>query len=163
MRISVWPLALLLALAGCGQKHEQSKTVTVNGSNGSVTISGNGEHYAMKSSNGNETVEVNTSGAVSGLPGFVPVFPGAKVQSSVIGSGGNGNGGTIVIETSAPIDAVIGFYRRKTQGEGLGQTMFMQTGGSTMFAAGTGKKTIEVIASTDNGNTRAQVIWSTGQ
>jgi hypothetical protein len=167
MRASMLSLAIVLALAGCDQNHSEasrdSKTVTIAGGNGgTVTISGNGQHYAMKSSNGNQTVEVNTNGSASGLPNFVPVFPGAKVQSSVVGSGGGGNGGSLVIEADAPVGAVIAFYKHKTENEGLGQTMYMQTGGSTLFAAGTGKKAVQIVASADNGGTRAQITWSAG-
>ncbi|HEY1614238.1 MAG TPA: hypothetical protein VGF97_11150 [Rhizomicrobium sp.] len=166
MRMRFLHLACLLVLAGCDQNHhdqsKDAKTVTIEGANGTVTISGNGTHYAVKSSHGSETVEISSNGAVPSLPGFVPVYPGAKVVSSVVGAGGNGKGGTFVIEAGAPVDAVIGFYKGKMKSQGFSETMSLQSGASTMFSSGSGKKSIEVVASASEGGTRAQIVWSGG-
>lgn len=161
MRAYIVPLVCLVALAGCDRNKD--RTVTVSGSNGTVTMSGNGEHFTVKDEKGNQTVEVNANGGgvPSNLPGFVSVYPGASVQSSVVGNGSSGTGGTIVIKTSASIADVIAFYKQKATANGFSETMNMATGGTTMFTAGSkdNKHTIEVIASTSDGATQAQVIW----
>ena len=164
MRGTISVLACVLAVAGCGRNQDQQHSVTVNGSGGSMTVSGNGEHFTVKDANGRQTVDVNTEGGVtpSNLPEFVPIFPGAKVQSSVVGAGNGGNGGTIVIETNASVGDLIAFYKQKTAASGFSETMNMNSGGTTMFTAGSSdkKRTIEVVASTSGGATHAQIIWS---
>jgi hypothetical protein len=57
---------------------------------------------------------------------------------------------------------VIAFYKRKTAGSGFTETMNMASAGTTMFTTTSGdkKKTVEVIASTSNGATHAQIVWS---
>src|ERR1041385_370235 len=88
-------------LAGCDQK--EGANVTVKDKNGDVTISANGQHFTMKANDGSHSevtisgsgghftmhagdgksvVDINASGGVDvggKLPGFVSVYPGAKV------------------------------------------------------------------------------------
>lgn len=163
MRAYLLPLACVLVLAGCDrQKNEH--TVTISGSNGAtVTMSGNNEHFTVKDANGNATVDVNSSGgaAPSNLPAYVSVYPGAKVQSSVVGSGTTGTGGSIAIQASASIADVLAFYKKQAASAGFAETMNLQTGGTTMFTAASkdSKKSIQVIASSADGGTHAQITW----
>lgn len=162
MRSYILPLLCVVALAGCDRNKEE-KTVTVaGGSGGTMTVSGNGEHFSVKDANGKAVVDVNANGvAATNLPAFAPVYPGAKVTANMSGTGNNGTGGTIVLETSASVADVVAFYKQKSAAAGFGETMNMNTGGTTMFTAGSSdkKKTIAVIASTSNGATHAQITW----
>lgn len=161
MRANLLLLACVVALAGC-DRQKSDHTVTIAGSNGTVSMTGNGEHFAVKDANGNQTMEVNANGGgvPSNLPGFVTVYPGAKVQSSVVGNGANSTGGTIVIQSSACIADIIAYYRRRAASAGFSETMNMSTGETTMFTAGSNnKRSIEVVASTSDGATHAQIIW----
>lgn len=148
MRVYFLSLACLVSLAGCDRNREEQH-VTVSG--GSMSVSGNGAHMSFKDASGQQTVEINSNGgaAPANLPSFVTIYPGAKVQSSVTGSSANGNGGTIVIQTSASIPNLIAYYQKKSAAAGFGETMNMATGGTTMFTAGSkdNKRTIEVVAS----------------
>ncbi|HEY5047927.1 MAG TPA: hypothetical protein VII49_07920 [Rhizomicrobium sp.] len=162
MRAYLIALACLAMLAGC-DRQRQEHTVTIPGNGGTMTVSGNGQNFTVKDANGNQSVTVNSGGvAAAVLPGFVSVFPGAKIDSSVVGVGAKGNGGTVILETSASPADVIAYYKQKSSAAGFGETMNMATGGTTMFTASSkdSKKTVEVVASTSNGATHAQVIWS---
>ncbi len=167
MRVCVLPLAFALALGGCGQNHSQAskqpKTVGVaDSSGGTETISGSSQHDAMKSSNDDESVQVYNNGTTPNLPAFVPVIPGATVKSSVVTSRADGTSGTLIIEANASVDAVTAFYKQKMLGQGFRQATFLESEGSTVFTATTGKNSVQVRASPDNGATRAQITWSTG-
>ncbi len=161
MRAYLLPLACVLALASC-DRNKQEKTVTVTGNGGTMTVSGNGEHFSVKDASGKQTVDINANGVTpTNLPDYVPVYPGAKVQSSVVGAGDKGNGGSIVIQTNASIADVVAFYKQKAAASGFSETMNMASAGTTMFTAASSdkKKTIEVIASTSDGATHAQIVW----
>src|SRR6185503_3049484 len=102
MRISI-PVLMLgatLALAGCDQKN--SANVTIKDKDGSVTISANGQQFAM---HGHDGAHVNSK-----LPAFVSIYPGAKVVSTVSGGDGKTGGGTVAFVSNAAPAAVIGFY-----------------------------------------------------
>lgn len=154
-------IAAVSVLAGCGPKSNDGRDVKVYGKDGNVTISGNGEHVTVKSSNGQASVEINGSDAK--LPDFAPLYPGATVTSSFVGSGGgDGHGGMASFETGAAAADVIAFYKRKAAAAGLVDKMDTAMGGSLMFVAGGGddKKGFQVIAVKSGTGTRAQVTWS---
>jgi hypothetical protein len=171
--------AAMLSLSGC----DQGKNITIKDKNGSVTISANGQHvgvhasdgkdgdvtisgnggnFTVHTSDGNSTVEVNANGvsASSNLPAFVNVYPGAKVVSSVSGGGDHGSGGTVAFETGAAPATVIGFYKQKAAASGFTQNLDANDSGSLIYAATSGDKTIQVLASKDSTGTHAQVTWS---
>jgi len=180
--------AACLLLAACDQ-NSKSNDVTVKGENGSLTISANGQHFAMKAgddkngsftmsadngghftmkaSDGKQTVDIHASGKVANvnLPDFVTAYPGGKVQSTTINAGANGTTGTFSFETSDSPDAVIAWYKRKSANEGLSQALDMNTGPTTVFTANAngGKKTLQVIAAASGHGAQVQVNWSGGK
>jgi hypothetical protein len=166
MRSYILPLVCVLALAGC-DRNKDEKTVTVSGANGgTVTVSGNGTHFTATDANGKQSVEINSGGSSAppaNMPDYVPLYPGSKVTASVVGAGDKGNGGMIVIETNASIADVIAFYKTKTAASGFSETMNMNMSGTTMFTVTSGdkKKTVNVVASTSDGKTHAQITWGT--
>jgi uncharacterized Zn-binding protein involved in type VI secretion len=183
MRISI-PVLMLgatLALAGCDQKN--SANVTIKDKDGSVTISANGQQFAMHghdgaqgevtisgnsgnftvhAGDGKSVVEVNAAGVnVSGkLPAFVAIYPGAKVVSTVSGGDGKTGGGTVAFVSNAAPAAVIGFYRQKAASAGFRQNLDANDNGSLLYSATSGNRTVQVLASSDGGGTHAQITWS---
>jgi hypothetical protein len=182
---------MISALAGCAwlaacDQNPNSDKVTVNGQNGNVTISANGHqfsikadgdkngsfamsgdngHFTMHASDGKQTVDINSTGGSRDvhLPDFVTSYPGAKHQSTTIGSSVTGTTGAVTFETSDSPAAVISFYKQKSAGEGLSQVQDMNMGPMTMFTANAdgGKKALQVIASASGSGAHVQVNWTT--
>ena len=161
MRATSFLLAGLVCLAGCDQnKHEN---VTIRDKDKNVTISGDGQHFSIHSSDGKQTVDINTNGgaAVGNLPSFVSVYPGAKVMTSATGTSATGTGGTLVLEIKASPAEVLGFYKQKATSAGFKEEASMNMGGTQMFTAKSGDRTIQIVTSSgDGGATHAQVTWS---
>jgi hypothetical protein len=168
MRICLIALAAAcLVLAGCGKKHEEaSRHITISGKDGKVTISGNGEHFTMKANDGKTTFEINAGGLGANvkLPAFLPLYPGAKVQSSLAGIDAKGGGGMIAFETGARPAEVIGFYKQKSAAAGFTESFNMQSGEMMTFASSAkeGKKGMQVVATKTEHGTSVQVTWSGG-
>lgn len=167
MRIVFLPLALAagVLLVSCDQKPKDQKEVNISTPNGKVSISGTEGNFKMKSSDGNQSVEVNTGASAGNVksPSYAPVFPGAAVQSSVIGNGADGTGGMMAFQTHSSPDEVISYYRAKSKEAGFVESMTANSGGTEMFAASEpngGKRGIQVTASKGDDGTTAQVFWS---
>jgi hypothetical protein len=184
MRNALLAAAICLLPAACDQK-PKSENVTVNGENGNVTISANGRqfsvkadggkngsfamsgdngHFTMKASDGKQTVVVNSTGGSRDIhmPDFVTSYPGAKLQSTTVGSSVTGTTGSFSFETSDSPVAVIAYYKQKSAGAGLTQVANMNMGPTTMFTASAegGKQALQVIASTAGGGAHVQVNWT---
>ncbi|MBV8800290.1 MAG: hypothetical protein JO208_10860 [Alphaproteobacteria bacterium] len=170
--------ATLALLGGCDQKQSAnievkdkggSVTISANGqhfsmrgndgSHGEVTISGNGDHVTMHAGDGQSVVDINAGGVnVSGkLPGFVSVYPGAKVVSLVTG---NNQSGTLVMQTGAAPAEVVGFYKQKAQSAGFTQKLDANDAGNLLYSATFAGRAMQVLASKDSEGTHAQVTWS---
>ena len=183
-RIVVSVTGLCALLAACDQ-NSKSNDVTVKGADGSVTISANGQHFAinangdkngsfsmsgsdghftMKASDGKQTVEINSTGGSTHIhvPDFVTSYPGAKMQSTTIGSGAGGTNGTVTFETSDSPSAVIDFYKQKSSGAGFAQGVNMSMGPTSMFSAHADgeKKVLQVVATASGSGARVQVNWT---
>lgn len=161
MRATSLLLAGLVCLAGCDQnKHE---AISVQDKNGNVAVSGNGQHFSIHSSDGKSTVNIDTNGgaAVGSLPSFISVYPGAKVMTSATGTSTSGTGGTLVLEIKASPAEVLGFYKQKATGAGFKEEASMNMGGTQMFTAKSGDRTVQIVTSDAGGGaTHAQVTWS---
>lgn len=165
MRTAVVALSvgICFVAAGCGQK-SNTKTVTIAGKDGNVTVSGNDQHMVIKSENGNATVEYSAQGMVhANMPDYAPLYPGAKVSSSVSSNGNNSSGAMVTFSVSAAPADVVAFYKQKAHAAGFSDTMNTATDNSMAFIATKDKKTLEVVASKSSDGTQAQVIWSSGQ
>lgn len=177
-------LAGCLLLAACDQ-NPKSDHVTINGQNGNVTISANGHqfsikadgdkngsfsmsgdngHFTMRASDGKQTVEINSTGGSTHIhvPDFVTSYPGAKMQSTTIGSNAGGTNGTVTFETTDSPGAVIDFYKQKSAGAGFTQGINMNMGPTTMFSAHADgdKKVLQVVASASGSGAHVQVNWT---
>jgi hypothetical protein len=170
MRPSFAMLLAALALAACGKSDKDSSHVVISGKDGDVTITSNGtsngEHVTMKGADGKSTVEINAGGMGANvkLPDFVPLYPGAKVQSSVTGTGNGGSGGTYVFDTSAAPADVVAFYKAKSTAAGFAETLNIANGQGITFvaSAASGKKSIQVVAVKGDNGSHVQVIWGGG-
>jgi len=152
-------IAAAALVAGCDQHLD--KTVKIKGKDGSVTISGNGEHMTVKSDDGKTTVEFNSNGLGNQkLPDFAPVYPGAKVQGSVTAQ--TEGGGTFAFESSDAPEKVIAFYKSKAMSAGLAEKLAMTANGGItyMASAGDDKKTLQVIAVKSGAGSHVQVFWA---
>jgi hypothetical protein len=148
-------------VAACG-KSDDKVGVTIAGNGGNATISGNGAHMTMKTDDGKTTVEVNSNGIGNvAMPDFAPLYPGAKVLSSVTGSGNGGGAMVIFTAAAAPAD-IIAFYKQKTAAAGMSETLNASEGNAMTFIAGKDKKTVQVIASKSDSGTQVQLIWAKG-
>ncbi len=159
-------LGVCILVAGCGQKSDKDKTVTISGNGGNVTIAGNNEHMVMKSADGNATVDINSNGmGHANMPDFAPLYPGAKVTSSI--SGDNSRDGTtgamVMFTVTAAPSNVIAFYKQKADAAGLPQTMSADVNNTVMFSATKDKKTVTVSASKSNDVTQVQVVWGSNK
>jgi hypothetical protein len=186
--VTVGAMAACLLVTACDQNSSsKSNDVTVSGHDGNLTISANGQkftmkagdgkngnftmsgdngHFTMKASDGKQNVEINASGNTTNLklPDFVAIYPGAKVQSTVIDAGASGGGGTFTFETKDSPASVIAYYKQRSESEGLAQALNMSTGTTTMFSANSdkGKRAIQVVAASSGSGARVQVNWSGG-
>jgi hypothetical protein len=181
---------IISALAGCAllaacDQNPKSDNVTINGRNGNVTISANGHqfsikaegdkngsfsmsgdsgHFTMHASDGKQTVDINSTGGSRDvhIPDFVTSYPGAKRQSTTVGSSVTGTTGAVTFETTDSPAAVIAFYKQKSAGAGLSQAANMNMGPMSMFTANAdgGKKTLQVIASPSGSGAHVQVNWA---
>jgi len=144
-----------VSLAACGKAEEKRQQPAVQ-----VTKDG----YTVTSKDGSATVVTGKAAAAAKAPDFAPLYPGAKVESSVAGIGNDkADGGTLVYKVAAKPDAVVAFYKQKAAAEGFKTEMDANMGAANMFAAGdeASGKALQVIASAADGGSSVQVIWAT--
>jgi hypothetical protein len=153
-------LSVCVIVAGCGKSSE--RTYATKDGNVTVTSSGNNaEHMTVNSANGTATIDINANGgAHAAMPDFAPLYPGAKVTSSIVGNNSNGSKGAQVSFTVAasPSD-VIAFYKKNIDAAGLPQTLNMSQGDSMMLVAGKDKKSVAVTVTKQDAGSQVLVIW----
>jgi hypothetical protein len=145
-------------LAGCGR----SGTKTYSTSNGgTVSVSNANDHMTITGSNG-EKVEFG-AGTNAKMPTFLPLYPGATVQSSFTGNGKDGSGGVVTFHAHAAPADVIEFYKGKSTAAGMAQTMTADMGGTSTYVAASDKtkQTMSVSATKDADGTNVQLTWGT--
>jgi len=156
---AVIALGTAVALAGCGKKDE--KTVYSDGQH-TVTQSSAGDHMTVTGQDGQKMEFGTGANAAAKLPDYAPLYPGATITSSFAGSGKDGSGGSLAFHTTAAPADVIAFYKDKTAGGGLKQSMNADMNGTLMFAAqkDDSKTQISVTATKGANGTDGQVTWS---
>jgi len=150
-------IAAAAGLVACGK----SDTKTYSTSNGSVTVSNSNDHVTITGANG-EKAEIGT-GTTAKLPSFLPLYPGATVQSSFTGNGKDGSGGMVAFHAHASPAEIIGFYKEKSTAAGMTQTMTADMGGTSTYVAANDKtkQTLSVSATKDADGTSVQLTWGT--
>jgi hypothetical protein len=157
--IFVAAAAAALALSGCGK----SDTKTYSDSSGnSVSVSNEGDHMTIAGANGEKFEFGSGTKVTSRLPAYLPLYPGAKVNASYFGSGADGAGGVVTLETHASPAEVIAFYKPKVTAAGMAQTMSAEMGTTTTFAASNDakKESVSISATRADGSTTVQLTWS---
>jgi hypothetical protein len=142
-----------LSLAACGQKDEASKP-GVKVSESGVTVTGK---------DGQAVVRVGDAATRTDMPDFAPLYPGAKVESSVADMHqGDADGGMIVFTVPGKADEVLAFYKARAAAAGFKTQLDGDMGQARMFAASneTTKQGVQVIATEANGQANIQVIWA---
>lgn len=167
-KISIVLGCTVLLLAGCGQKEDatvgknaqEASSISADGQGKDrLTLSANGQQLTMRAHDGQSVLEVKNDGGVNvtgKLPGFVNLYPGAKVVSLVSGN----NSGTLKLEMHASPSDVIGFYKQRAEAAGFQQTSNAKGAGNLMYAAGFAGRTVQVATSPEAGRTHAVVSWS---
>jgi hypothetical protein len=152
-------LSVCVIVTGCGKSSEH----TYASKDGNVTVSNSGDatHMTVNSANGTATVEFNSNGGVhAAMPDFAPLYPGAKVTSSVVANNTNGSkGAQVAFTVDAPPSDVIAFYKKDADAAGLPQTLNMSQGDSMMLVAGKDKKSLAVTVTKQDNGSQVMVIW----
>ncbi len=150
-------MAVVTVLCACGRREGQ--TVVTTGPGGSVK-------YTAKGPDG-ETAQITTGGAGAPvkLPSYLPLYPGAVVESSMIASGGANTGNMVMFHTAAKPADVVAFYKQKAEGAGFGSTFSNQAGDNLMFTAGKegSEEGLQVIATPADGGASVQLTWTQGK
>jgi hypothetical protein len=174
MRISVAVLSfgVCLAVASCGRS-DNGKTVVYSNGNGTVTASQNGdqEHVVVHSATGAATMDYSANGMTHmTMPDFAPLYPGAKVTSSLNESAATGGGALVVFTTTSSPSDVIAYYKQKATAAGLTPTLDMTAGDTMTFIANTpnsvttaNKKALQVSASKSSDVTQVSMTFTTGK
>jgi len=106
-----------------------------------------------------EGMRVFRAGSYPELPSYVPIYPGATVKRGFT-RGGRIRAGNLIFETAAPVADVITFYQKAITGAGFAQTMNTESGGTMIFAAAAGRRTVQVTAEPIATGSRVRIFWT---
>ncbi len=132
-------LAGALMLAACGD----GETTVAKTDAGELRKSADGDTMTFEAkdggsatmSTGGAAMDAATSEIAASLPAFAPLYPGAKVVSTISGSdGGGGSGAVITLETPDPMADVLAFYDARIADAGAESQMKMDQPQSAMRA-----------------------------
>jgi len=168
MKRTALVLAAGIVLAACG-----SDEVTVaQNADGKVTKSSDGTINVTTTDGASATI-VTEGGALSAssakvaetLPAFAPLYPGAKVISTMTGSdAGGGSGSVVVLESADSLADITAFYDGRIAASGVKQQMKMDQDGSAMRAVGNADgKSGAMISISDGGDARTISITVGGE
>lgn len=170
LRLTMMALALA-GLSACGGKKDQTATiVTESGGDGhaqKATIVADGQHekVTIKSDDGKSTLDIGGNSAAE-VAKLAPLYPGAKVVSSMIGQSAEGAGGMATLSTTASKEAVIAFYKRVVAERGLKQVSEVTTNGNYVLVAGNegGEGGMQIMVQPgEKGDTQVTIIAGGGK
>ena len=148
-------LAVAFGLAACGQ----SGTI-VSTPGGTVTTSADGSTTTVTGPNG-ETAQFGAGAASAAqLPDFLPLYPGAKVLSSINAPQAGMQGGSVVFETNASPAEVVAFYKQRATAQGLNEALSSTDGSDMTYMAGKDQTMMQVIASKGTVATEIVLSWT---
>jgi ABC-type Fe3+-hydroxamate transport system substrate-binding protein len=157
---SLISLALLASLlAACGPpsitvKDDEGKEVKLSAeSEGTVTITGADGKTVIQTGDGGESVDL------SGLPGFIKQYPGAKATMLAMGAGMGNSGGMVGFETKDKPAVVYDWY--KTQYAGASDVTTVQSAEGSMVSgtSAEGKAFTVTLNATGDGATNIAIMW----
>ncbi len=159
MRTFIFVISAGLALAACG-----SNDVTVaENADGKVTKSSDGTINVTTSDGASASIATEGSGLAAGsakvadaLPAFAPLYPGAKVISTMTGSDAGGSSGSVVVlESADSLAKITAFYDARIAASGAKQQMRMDQEGSAIRGVGNAEgKGGALISVSDSGDAR---------
>lgn len=159
-------LALLVLLAGCGERKVERTLTTPDGSTVKVAQTADGDNatFTATTADGTSTFSAGADGKwPAQMAAYAPAYPGAKVTTSMAGTSEDGTGGMVTFETSDSPQKVVDFYKPRAAAAGLGNVSNMDMNGTKIFGAGdeaTGR-TLSIQASVADGKTTAMLSYGT--
>jgi hypothetical protein len=158
----VLALALAALLAACGQKQPAQKHAENTDTVPAFPVPPAGErggHDAPAMPPPVEGMRFFGGGSYPEPPGYLPIYPGAKVIGGMA-RGGRIRGGNLIFETSAQAADVIAFYEKSTAEAGFVQTVNSASGSTVSFAAAAGRRTVRITTEPIAGGSHVQIVWT---
>ncbi|WP_230291949.1 hypothetical protein [Croceicoccus sp. Ery5] len=152
--------ALTLAACGGGEDADDGGT-TITTPDGSVTVNDDDDGTMTFRADGAEAVVKTGTGNADNLPKGFTAYPGAKITMSVEGNQGGKSGGMIAMETSAPPEKVIAFYKKQAENAGLEIESEGKFSGSHMLGARSDALGVNVVANGGDDKTQVQIAYGT--
>lgn len=153
-----------LALASCGDsKKAEDATFTVKSSDGTdQTVKGEvsqGKDTVTFTSEKGAATFASGDAAASAAKDVAPVYPGAKVVSTMKGVSEDGAGGMVVMISSDSAEKVLAHYKKVIADRGLKASAEVTSGNSRMISAGDEHDGMQVMIQTgDKGETQITVM-----
>jgi hypothetical protein len=150
-------VACSLGIASCGPSDTAVRTA-----GGTVTTSKDGSTTTVTGPNG-QVAQFGAGANVANaqLPDFLPLYPGAKVSSSVVTSPDvTTRGGSVAFETAAPVSDVVKFYKDKAAARGLTEALNLSEADGMTYMASKDKTMIQVIATKGTQATAVVLSWT---
>ena len=147
-------LVMALGLAACGQSG-----TTVTTPSGTVTTSTDGSVTTVTGPDG-VTASFGAGATVTQLPDFLPLYPNAKVISSVNAPQAGTQGGSVAFETKASPAEVVAFYKQKVTARGLAETLTATEGDSMTYMASKDQTSVQILASKGTDATEIVLTWT---
>jgi hypothetical protein len=157
MRLTIGSAILVigLGLAGCGQ----SSTTTVATPEGTVRTSADGSTTTLTGASG-PSATFGAGATATQLPDFLPLYPGAKVLSSINAPQAGMQGGSVAFETNASPAEVVTFYKQKAAAQGLAETLSSTETDGMTYMASKDQTMVQVIASKGTNSTEIVLSWT---
>jgi len=105
--------------------------------------------------------QVSVGGSPANLPAFVKIYPGARVTHSAT----NARGGVLVLETSAPPEAVMDYYKQAAIEAGLKPGLDSwaisgaRSGAHVVMFGGAGKRSLGATVESKGGVTEVGLVY----
>lgn len=102
------------------------------GSNGAVNVEGGGKKVTYSGEGGEFSLDLQTDKLPEGFPADFPVYPGAKLTSTWSAKDNNGQGTSVVWESSDTVGKISEFYKTDLEAKGWKvNATFTQTDSAT--------------------------------
>jgi hypothetical protein len=182
MRSRTWPPAAsavaLVLLAGCGASRDDTANATANEGQPPAAATASADAATPAAADGTPAPAQADSAASAGDTDEtsaamvdqrsaaealgVPLYPGARVASAIVGSGDGGRGAMVTLETTALPADVMGFYRERVAQAGYAVKAEVNTGSMRMLGAEKDNRslTVQVAPKEGGGSTVALLAGS---
>ncbi len=153
-------LAMSMALAACDQGAKAEKTTdTKKSEEGKVKATREGEKIKITGEEGEIVIDPNGAELPEHWPDDIPVFPKAKVTSSVEGAGA-ANMVMVVFETNKAVSEAKDFYKAELPKQGWKINNEVEAGETFVLAASKDARAVSVTVSRDPEDDSSKTIIS---